>query len=214
MATERENSTHPSYGMISFSRISCGHSPKFFGSSLPVDNYIELKIVQGELRRDLSHDWFYGTRDRVVKARMTPAQFSEMITSMNMGQGVPCTLEEIKGENVQELDDFENRAEFHQRAFKNKMVEFGKTLKDSQKRAAELIAKKNLNKADQDELNWILGGAIQEITQNIPYFMETFQEGADKVIVEAKAEVEAAIMHKLTTLGIEKLDELKQIGNK
>lgn len=217
MSKEREETVHPAFGMISFSRTSCGRSPKFFGSSLPVESYIEIKVQQGSIERDLGRDWYHPAHPKkdIVIARMTPSQFSELITTMNIGEGVPCTLEIVNGERVEPLKDFENRAEFHQRKIVEQMQNFSKQLSVSRKRSEELIAKKNLTKEDQKELSWILGSALQEIDKNIPFFLKTFQEGADKIIVEAKAEVENSITNKLMTLGLDAFkDQLRKLEDK
>ena len=51
----------------------------------------------------------------------------------------------------------------------------------------------------------------QEVTMNIPYFAKCFQETMDNVVFEAKLEVENAILHKVTSLGLNALHEQKKI---
>lgn len=216
---------HPSFGLIQFSRIN-GDGQKFFGSDLKQEHYIELKIEQAEVTRTLSKEWYgqdYGNKNRgVVRVRMTSNQFSELITSLNISSGVPCTIESIKGEKIEDIPkDIENRKDFVHKSFKERMVDFaGKFSKDS-KIAKTIIEKKTLTKQDQHDLLHLFESIQTELTNNIPFFMKCFQESSDKIVTEAKQEVENAILHKITTLGFESIknsilenntEEIKQIG--
>lgn len=201
---EEEIFTHPSYGQVSFSRISTGGKLAFYGSDLSVDHYIELRVATSELIRTLTDDRYHNI-EKVIELRMTPNQFSELITSINMGEGVPCTLERYNGNKIKDLEIVESRKDFTQRQFQNRMRDFAKKLSSNKEIAKNIIAKKTLSKEDQKALIWQIDWIIQETSQNIPFFAECFQEQMDKVVMEAKSEVEAAILHKISTLGLEAL---------
>ena len=49
--------------------------------------------------------------------------------------------------------------------------------------------------------------AFTELTNNIPYFLKCFQEDMDKIVFEAKLEVENAILHKIQSVGFNILQE-------
>lgn len=209
---DREQTTHPSFGQISFSRIQ-SLGTDFYGSELKQNNYIQLTVLHSEIDRDLSSDRYFGgdRGNQVLKLRMSCGQFSELVTSMNMGDGVPCTLEVIDGKRVEELPVQESRKEFVHRKFKDRMKQFSSGLIESNKEAKKIIAKKTLSANDQKTLENIIRMAIQEISSNIPFFAEMFQETADKVVNEAKLEVENAIMHKITTLGLTELHKQQRV---
>lgn len=201
---EKERHTHPSFGQLRFSRVS-GSGQKFYGSELPQDHYITMEVVPSEISRDLSRDWYFGHGLPLIEVRMTSSQFSEAITSMNQGSGVPCTVEKVAQKSVEKLPEAESRKEFVHRKFKDRMIEFAKTLKEKQARAKALTAKKTLSKDDQRELNFLIEWLTTEVSNNIPFFAECFQETVDKVVLEAKSEVENAIQHKITTIGLAEL---------
>jgi hypothetical protein len=50
-----------------------------------------------------------------------------------------------------------------------------------------------------------------EIEKNIPFFATCFQETMDKVVHEAKLEVENAIQHKISALGLNALHEQNKL---
>lgn len=200
--SEKERHVHESYGQIRFSRVS-GQN-RFFGSEIEQQNYISLEIHTSEVERTLTKEWYYN-REMVTRLRMSSAQFAELITSMNSGSGVPCTLEFYNKKKADLLPELENRKEFVHRKFSDRMIEFGNQLEANKNRVKELTAKKTLSKADQKELVWMVDKISQEVKSNIPYFAECFQETMDEVVVEAKAEVENAVQYKITTLGVAEL---------
>ena len=87
------------------------------------------------------------------------------------------------------------------------MKNFASNLKEKQNKAKELIAKKTLSKEDTILLKNYIDWLTQEISSNIPFFAECFQETMDAVVFEAKLEVENAIQHKINTLGLNALKD-------
>jgi len=207
---EEERFKHPSFGQISFSRIS-STGASFYGSELTQDHYMVMRVKQSEIQRTLTADRYYATGVPLIEVRMSSNQFAEMLTSMNRGDGVPCTIEIADRKKVEDLPHQESRKEFIHRKFEDRMRDFAVTLKEKQKRVKELSAKKTLSKADQQELNFTVEWLTQEVAMNIPFFAKCFQETMDTVVNEAKAEVENAIMHKVTALGLEALHEQNKL---
>jgi len=205
MRKEEEVIKHESFGMIRFSRVN-GSGQKFFGSELSQNNYISMELDTGTIKRDLTNEWFHPNKN-IIRLRLTSNQFAELITSLNQGSGIPCTLEYIQGKKVEQLDNIESRKEFLHRKFKERMESFGNNLIPKSVKVKELLKKPKLSKDDKFDLQKIIDGVIQEVNSNIPFFIQCFQEDADKVVQEAKSEVENAIMYKITAAGMEKLFE-------
>ena len=201
---DSETYEHESFGQIRFSRVN-GYA-NFYGSELPQQNYISLEISTSKCEKSLTQEWYF-PQQQIMRLRMSAGQFSELITSMNYGSGVPCTFERLNGKAVEEYTNEEPRKEFVHRAFREKMQKFSETLNEKKVKASEIIKKKNLNKSDVETLSNMLSSIFMEVECNIPYFTECFQETMDKVVSEAKIEVENAILHKVTIAGLEKLHE-------
>lgn len=202
---EKEREKHLSFGMIGFSRVN-SRGTRFYGSELEQDNYIKMRLYGSEVEHTLSKNWYFTDgRLPLAEVRMTSGQFAEMITSMNRGEGVPCTIEMLNKQPVPELPNIENRKEFVHRKFEDRMKEFSKSIKENQNKAKEIIKKKTLSKDDIHNLTYQIEWLTSEITNNIPFFAKCFQETMDEVVLEAKIEVENAIQHKINLLGIEAL---------
>lgn len=206
---EEERIEHPSFGQIQFSRIN-STGANFYGSELKQDHYIVMRVHPSIINRTASKDWYFTKGLPLIEVRMSAMQFAECITSLNNGGGIPCTVEYLKGERIEDLPKQESRKEFIHRKFGDRMKAFTDTLKEKQNRVKELTAKKTLSKADQHELNQLVQWLTQEVASNIPFFAKCFQETIDYSVNEAKQEIENAIQHKINILG---LDELHKQNN-
>jgi hypothetical protein len=200
---ETEILKHESFGQIQFSRVS-GHAD-FYGSELEQQNFITMEVKNSELQRDLTQDRYFAFGVPLIKIRMTSGQFSEMITSMNMGSGVCCTIERLNGFKVEELPIQESRKELVHRKFEDRMKVFADSIRENKNKAKDIVKKKSLSKQDIHDLSMQLDWLTSEIESNIPFFTKCFQETMDEMVFEAKTEVENAIMHKITTLGLNEL---------
>ena len=202
---EKESHKHESFGQISFSRIQCSRPVKFYGSELDQNNYIQMTLQESEIDRSLSRDWYHTCGKILAQVRMSSAQFAEMITSLNNGSGVPCTVEMINGKPIESLPTQESRKEFVHRKFEDRMKEFASSIREKQNKAKEIVKKKTLSKQDIYDLTHHLEWLTTEVENNIPFFSKCFQENMDEVVFEAKTEVENAIQHKISTLGLAEL---------
>lgn len=126
MGTNEVETKHPSYGMISLSRISA-HGRALFGSSITHENSIELTISRASDIRDLHRNW-YNPREELIRVEMSPTQFVEAMTTMNT-TGIPCTIIAINRER-QEPCPLNHVRQLGQNEFKKRLQEvLGKSAK-------------------------------------------------------------------------------------
>ena len=204
MEREEERIEHPSFGQIYVGRVHCSGNISFYGSELPQRDYIRLDIQRSELSRTLTEDHFFPKED-IISVRMTYSQFTEMITSLNMGSGACCTIEQINGENIDFKKDIPNRKTHVHEGFKNRMKQFAMSILKEKEEAKRIVKKKNLSKDDVQRLSILLDSLVAEISGNIPFFMECFQETMDTVVKEAKLEIDNAIQRKINIAGMQQL---------
>lgn len=206
---EREIQKHESFGQLYFGRTN-NNGTKFYGSELDQDHYISMELRNSEVQRDLSKEWHHAT-NLLARVRMTSGQFAEMITSLNNGSGVCCTVEYAEGRKMQPLPFNESRKEFVHRKFEDRMKMFADTIRENQRKAKDIVKKKTLSKQDIHDLTHQLEWLTGEVERNIPFFAKCFQETMDEVVHEAKTEVENAIQHKINTLGLNALHEQQNL---
>ncbi len=90
---------HESFGQVLLSRVNSAVGLACYGSKLKHSQFVELRIHRSEMRREYTHERHY-QRDHLVTVRLTENQFAEMITTLNMGGGVPCTITRLNRTGV------------------------------------------------------------------------------------------------------------------
>ena len=206
---EKERFKHESFGQVSFSRIS--GKANFYGSELEQDHYISMEVNPSVIERDLGQDWYFNEGIPHIRIRMSSGQFSELITSLNNGSGTPCTIEYLGSKKMQPLPFQESRKEFVHRKFEDRMKMFADSIRRKQTEAKELVKKKSLSKEDMRTLQLHIEWLTTEVEKNIPFFAKCFQETMDEVVFEAKMEVENAIQHKISILGLNELHKQNEL---
>jgi hypothetical protein len=198
--------THPAFGLLSFHRVS-GGDENLFGSEIKHGQFINMTLVPGEELRSLSRDWYLGKSRPLVKVRMSAAQFAELITSMNVGSGVPVTIDYVADEmgyrpGIADTDTFH---ETLQSELKKEVQDAFADTEKLLKTLEETLAKSGLSKVKQKELTDIANRIQSSVKSSMPYILEQYQEDAEKIGAKAKAEVEAWTMHAVMKAGLESL---------
>lgn len=199
MNTETQDQRHPSFGMVGFGRRQSSGSV-LVGSSLKQTETIVLTVHTASLRRELSHDWWYA-REPIVEVEMSPVQFAELLTSMNVGDGVPCTIRHITGRG----DMPEPPAPDGHRTIAHQ--EFKETCRDAVAHLDKLteLAKGVKQVGQQKALLDAIAMAKQEIESNLPFVEKSFVETTEKTVAEAKATVDAFVTGMIHRTGLEAL---------
>ena len=204
---------HESFGMVGFSRIHAGGKKgvRLFGSSVDNNTVIALRIKRAEKGWHLHRHWYHAN-EQLIEVYMTPAQFAEAITGMNMGEGVPCTIQYIKGEgHMAECPD-ENVRELIEEDFREDMIELNSDISRAIRDAKDALGKKSISKGDLKAVIASLSKIEMDLNSNIPFIQSQFNEAMDKTVHEAKVEVDAFMTHTIVELGKDALARLKEQG--
>lgn len=195
---------HESFGQLQFNRVSGG--AHLYGSHVEQHNhYITMQVHRSEVSHSLSSDHYYTDgMTPIVEVLLSAAQFAEAITSMNMGSGVPCTIhsvegirmedvpEEVVAENVKIRDAFKQDIE--------EIVANAKKARDDFQKIVEVGS--SISKGRAREMLEVLDTIVRELDANAPFVVNQFQESAERVVSQAKAEIEAFTMHALHKAGM------------
>jgi len=198
--------THPSYGMAVFSR--CSGNPKLVGSALDTHHhFISLSISRGTIFRGDTGDRYHGGMGGdIIQVYFSSAQFAELISTMNVGAGVPCTIKRLMGQGVEPPPTIDTEAENLRTEFKDRMIEFvQKMMNDADDIQGMLTKKSALTVAEKNKVQGFITRLAQELKDNMPFFLEMYQEATEKVVASAKIEVEAFMTHAITMAGVNAL---------
>jgi hypothetical protein len=195
---------HPSFVSVSFHRIT--GQRRFFGSSVESQTWVELKVCPAELHHHLGSDSVYSANQPLIEVALSPAQFAELLTTMNSGPGVPGTLQEFNGKSVEQLPEIETEThrirEHFEKIMRNRSQEFRDALAEVTTLFEE---KKSLNKGDCKKIIDTLRTMVNQFSDSAPFYLGQFEEAAEKIAVQTKAEVDAFITHAVQSTGLEVL---------
>ena len=212
-----ESEKHESYGMLGFSRVTINPPTNLFGSSIKHGNLITLRIHQAERRRDYQRDWI-SAGERLIEIQMSASQFADAITSMNIGDGVPVTIEYVKGDtwdkDKRQFRDSPPEVDFKTKAqgeLKSEMEEMAERINELSKDAKEILERKGttIKAGEKEKLLRDLEYLVQEVRSNIPFAHQCFTEAVEKTVTEAKGEIDATYQTMRERLGDKALAEHK-----
>lgn len=201
--------THPSFGMVGLYRTS--GSAKLFGSEIESSSYMTLRIVEASEEWHLSQKWHNGGK-QIIEIKLTPAQYAELISTPNVGQGVPCTIDYRERDGVIpaaiDEDSLHDQIKADLQTDTKRIVALTKQLRAE---LTEVLAETNLSKAKQERLTKIADRIVQDISSNMPFALDQYKEAADKVTSSAKAEIDSFLTHVTHQLGIKSLQDIAKL---
>jgi hypothetical protein len=199
----REEYEHPSYCMVGLSRTTSGRGSESFGSSIKSCSHVVLKVSPAAMIRTQLHGEMYMARGLpIVEVRLTQLQFAELITNMNVGDGVPGTVEYKDGDRVRYQPPLPTSArEQAARAFKEVMKDTEKDVQEAWEELEEILAKPSINKADREKIRNMARISTRKLKDSMPFVEERFHEATRKTVNEAKAEIDGTITGVITKLG-------------
>jgi len=197
---------HESFAMMSFTRVQSNKGEVMHGSNIKHSTFIRMDLKHSSMRRGLNHDWYYGDK-LIASVEMSQNQFAELITSMNMGDGIPVTLKRTERDGQMEDPKFQVVTDLHEDEMKDmtsRVAENGDELLEKMK---NLFSGSTVKKADRNELIKDLEAVLRDIQANMPYVEDCFRETMDKVVTDAKGTIEAFYQHRVVEAGLEALSD-------
>ena len=202
---ERE---HPSYGLIRISRVTGGPgATRLFGSPL-ASHYgtIRLSIGGAKWTHGLHHDHYYGGMSgEHVEVEMSAAQFADMITSLNVGSGTPCTIRYLAGVQIPSPPDHPTEAEHIRDGFEGSLDRYKAKAREYREKIETLTSK--LPAKAKEQIRVALDVIEDQLGANVPFVVKQFQEATTKIATAAKAEVEAFVSHAVRVAGLDAIAE-------
>ncbi len=178
---------------------------------------VRLSVAKASVQNDGTGDRFYGpTRGDLIEVELSAAQFAELLTSMNQGSGVPCTVRRLNDKQMEDPPELPMESEKIRVNFTDRVKSLGKKYRDFQDVAATILqpdrkAQLALKLEDRLQILSMLGAAANTFASDAPFFLELFQESMGKVTSAAKAEADAFLTAAITRLGIQGLDRIKAL---
>lgn len=193
--------THPSWVQISAHRIrSTGH--RLVDSSIPHNEFVELRICPATRKRDLHHDWWFGETTPMVSIEMSMAQWGAFVSSFGT-TGIPATLAftAADGDIPQEPHDVDSRLALSAKETRDATAA---AIADVQAAEAAVAAAfdANVGRKQLRELLSDLHYKIANMPANAKFAADQLTKHAEDVTTKARFDIEAMVAQHAQTLGI------------
>ncbi len=194
--------THESYGLAQISRVS--GNARLFGSSVRHQHFFRFRIHRARRVATPHGEHFYTDhRVPIIEVSLSPAQFVELITTMNIGDGIPCTINEVEGVHMDPTpDDAGSELKLMVEMFEDRIVETVDKLREHDDSLHVLLNKKSFTKEDKAKIHGIVHTARRLLDDSAPFILKVFGEHAEKMVAKGKLEVESFITLALQKAGI------------
>lgn len=205
--------THPSYGLVSLSRVQANKSNCFMADGLEVGGYINMRVSTARMSRRLSEYSLHPDKT-VLSLRLSYHQFAELITNFNNGSGTACTLEWITPAGAGEVEEYVSppsvRTEFEV-DLKKELDNANQTLKELKNTIAKLEEKGKASKAELKQASELVSRVERQLFDRTSYIEKRFGEALDNATSSSKAEITAWMDAQLSRMGLESLQQQKLI---
>jgi len=197
---------HPSYGMAVFNHVTSFGTP-LFGSEFKHRNFLKLTIKEADVSRELGRNWYFG-HTKILEAYFSEAQFCELMTRTNMGDGVPCTLNyRIDSGNIAAPPTVESERQKIDKDFKDVAAKLAEELVAAESKLNAAIDSGKIGKTQLREISKSLASAIQNLRSNIPFVQRSFDEAIEATVTRAKIELEAHVVHMANQIGMKTMKD-------
>lgn len=202
---------HPSYATCRVSRVS--GQANLFDSNIAHDGYITMTFSEAEKHEDGYSEHVYGFGREIFEVAMTENQFVALITRMNVGSGVPVTIQHRQTgplEVVPAIGTFEDSAERLRRMALE--IDAGVRTQMNERLATLKGLLVGLPKKKAEEIEKLIDLIVNQSISNLDYGRTVITEHAEKKVTEAKVEIDAHVTGIVTQLGVDSLRHLTQLA--
>lgn len=185
----KDEETHKSFAMIGAQRVY-GHVDDLYGSDLDHNGFIRITLKESYKTRTLNHDHYFGGKT-LFEIDMTPSQFAEFITSLNIGDGIPCTLRRTETSPYIEGKKHVNK----EVVWENDITDHIEEIMDSMNSLKEYYkivqSKSNLTKKDKESLSSIICRLENNLTCNMEFVKNSMKKEMEQIVSKGRMELES-----------------------
>ena len=202
----KNSEKNPAYGMLAFHRVT-GGDPNLFGSSVSHNQKIMLTLKEGYISRELNTDWYSGGKT-LFEVEMSYTQFAELISAMNVGDGIPVTIRYTNEKGrIDGIDIISKRTQFLDE-FKDKNLKSSETAKELIQKVSNIfVEKRQIKASERKEIISMLNSLYNDVNSHNDFMLKQFNESIEHISTEAKGEIEAFVENKMTSIALAAIRE-------
>lgn len=197
--------SHPSFGSVVLHRVSSSGS-YLAGSAVKHRGFVCLSVSEAQfVEHGYGHESVY-SKKQIIQVAMTEAQFAELISRWNVGDGTPCTIMRRPDPSapmvgVEEPPRDQTARERFDGVIADAVSGVSTLIGDTVKEI-EAIVGDRLPKKQKEKLDMALRVLRENAPADLKYVTTGLNEVAEKITARAKTEMEAAGRALVEKLGL------------
>lgn len=192
--------THPSWGLIRANNVRSTPGARLFDSEIDHGEYVVVTLTGAERQRKIGRDWIRNT-DNEFEIAMSKAQWGAFVSSFGDGSGVPCTIQYIGKERIEQSPN-EGRLKLSVEETRAAADRAFGDIQDAYADVERLQAAKAPAKEIKEAMH-TLKARINNATPNVAYAAKTLAEHTENVVTKARADIEAMAIRASQAAGYE-----------
>lgn len=198
---------HPAFGQIRASRVS--GKTHLYGTDFLHQYYIVIELQRSEENWHLSQPWHHPSGGSMFSVAMSEAQWATFVSSLNVGSGVPCTIEHARTGPIEEMPRITPAAP--------RAEEFKRDMRETLSEAVTELTTALKAARDRKVHSSIIAGleaALRAVKGSTEFVEHRFAEHIEDLVEEAKVEANAYIDHAVKVAGVEAIRERNLLEKK
>jgi len=181
---------------------------RMYMSNLINQNWITLRVYEAKDYVDFGEKRVSAKSGKpLLELELSSSQFAELLTTMNVGNGVPCTLKSYGGTRMDHtsLEEEEKSMDVGLKYFKENSKEMTEKIIRTIEKCHLKMESIKISKKDKETVTSLLYTIETEIASNLPFYVTIFEETAKKIATETKGEIDSFLASEIVKAGIKSL---------
>ncbi len=193
--------SHPCFAQIQANRVS-STGETLYDSEFRHHHFIRVSIRRSTLHRSLANDQTMAG-DELILVALSEAQWASFISSLNIGEGTPCTMQRLGGKLVPGLPIPSKSTEKFSDDLKKTLGE----IQDEIQQISQALTDGAIGKTRARELQKRLDHAAHRLTGSTGFVADMFDEHMEGTVEKARVEVNAYATAVVQRAGLQALSQ-------
>ena len=197
--------TDKSWGMVGVYR-NYGGNRELFGSDVTNCNTIRLCLKEGQCHRQLGYTHYIGG-GLIAEIELSSNQFADLLTNMNVGDGVPCTIKWLKNEGEIPYKSQTPKLDIIHNEIEERVDEAVDSLNKGIEQITALMNNGKLSKKYGEELLKFFQNSYSTLAgKDREFYIHQAKQELDNIVTEAKSQVQDYIDNKICSIGVKAIE--------
>lgn len=206
---------HPAFGQVTIVQWHGGGAGRMFGSDLGHNTGIRMSFHAAHLvRSDLSSERTH-SGELLLEVELSLSQWSRLVASIGNGSGIPVTIAYRRGGPLEPCPQIAapeaSKKELHGEEMATALRKRLEAMGTHVDRLGAMVESGKVTKTELREIQRELARHVQQIPGSVQFVYDQFAEATEKIVDDAKIEVEAHVDGVARKLGYDSIRDMAPV---